>query len=132
MKNIHHKILQACSNLVGTPYENKHCWQVVVSFYKQVYDYELYQYVSEVPSNQEINKIVKCCEKDFIKLSSDTEPQAGDILLISLMGVECHIGVYIGGGQFLHTTKHSGCVVERLARWQSRIRGIYRVKHDRL
>jgi len=63
--------------------------------------------------------------KDFKEV---TDRKFGDILLIKLFGVESHIAVYLGNGFILHTSKHSGCLVERVARWEKLIVGTYRVK----
>jgi cell wall-associated NlpC family hydrolase len=43
----------------------------------------------------------------FIDVGRDAEPQAGDVLLMTVLskhGEPNHAGVYLGGGQFLHHT----------------------------
>lgn len=92
---------------------------------------ELQRYYDEVPKSRDVAKsLVYSSMGDFTKIE-EKDRQHGDIVLIKLFGVESHIGVYIGNDQMLHTTIHSGCVIERLFRWRHLIIGYYRVvKND--
>ena len=55
------------------------------------------------------------------------EPQEGDILAMNLTGRAAdHVGIYLGGGKFLHSTEYAGVCVEQLERYRRRIVGIYR------
>lgn len=113
------------SRLLGTPYETLDCWGIVVEFYRIVFKIELKPYYEEVPETRDIAKrIVYDSMKDFQEVS---DRKFGDILLIKLFGVESHIAVFIGNGMMLHTSKHSGCLIERTARWEKLIVGTYRV-----
>jgi len=118
------------SKLIGIPYKTLDCWGVVREFYKIVFNLELKQYYGEVPETRDMARnIVYASMKDFKEVSSDKR-EFGDILLIKLFGVESHIAVYIGAGKILHTSKHSGCLIENVARWEKLIVGTYRVKKD--
>jgi cell wall-associated NlpC family hydrolase len=66
---------------------------------------------------------------DFKKID-EKEIQFGDIILIKIFGVDSHIGVYLGEDRMLHTTLHSGCVIERVLRWKHLISGYYRVEKN--
>lgn len=43
-------------------------------------------------------------------------------------GGTSHVGVCIGGGQFIHATRDLGVCVQSLSEYRKRIRGYYRVK----
>lgn len=115
------------SKLIGTPYETLDCWGIVREFYKIVYGLELKQYYGEIPETRDMARnIVYASMKDFEEIK--TGKQFGDILLIKLFGIESHIAVYLGNGTMLHTSKHSGCLIEKMTRWEKLVVGIYRVK----
>jgi len=118
----------AYSKLIGTPYEKRDCWGVAVDFYQIELNIKLLEYYSEIPETRDnARDMIYSCMKDFKKVE---DRQYGDLILIKLYGIECHIGIYLGNGQMLHTTSHSGCVIDRLIRWEKLIVGFYRVKHD--
>lgn len=112
-------------HLIGIPYKEKDCWGVVTQFYKDVFSIELKSYYTDIPETKDIAKNIIYSSKGDFQLVENRK--FGDIFLIKLLGVECHIAVYIGDGMVLHTTEHSGCVIERVSRWEKRIVGTYRV-----
>jgi cell wall-associated NlpC family hydrolase len=117
-------------NLLGTPYSEKNCWDIVVQFYKQVFGITLKNYYDDIPSTRhEVKSIIHTNMPDFSKIE-DKDKKFGDIILIKLYGVESHIGVYLENDLMLHTTIHSGCVIERIARWRHLIVGYYRAVKD--
>lgn len=127
-KNTPLKIFQESFNLIGTPYEVLDCWGVAREFYRIVFNVDLKQYYEVIPETRDIAKgIVYDSMKDFIEVE---DRRFGDLVLIRLYGVESHIAVYLGEGNILHTSKHSGCLIERIARWEKLIVGFYRVRHD--
>lgn len=42
-----------------------------------------------------------------------------------------HVGVYLGGDQFIHTREKTGVVIERIAPWLRRIAGFYKRTKER-
>jgi cell wall-associated NlpC family hydrolase len=120
------QISQDFSNLIGTPYEKRDCWGIVVDFYKQVLNMELAPYYSEVPESRGMAQaMVYTARKDFNKVK---EPIFGDIILIKMLGFESHIAVYLGEGKILHTQHKTGCIIDSLARWEKMVVGFYRPK----
>lgn len=113
------------ASLLGTPYAKKDCYGIVREFYKLEFGKELKKYYEDGPKEgAEANNLIYSSVGDF-RLVEDA--RFGDILLIKLMGVECHIAVYLGDGLMIHTTKTTGCVIERFAKWKKLVAGIYRV-----
>ncbi len=118
------------SSLVGVPYKNMDCWEIVRQFYAIEFGIELPVLYLEVPENRDmVEKIVYDVKKDFCEVAGPRK--FGDILLLKLFGVECHVGVYLGNGQILHTTDHSGCVVDRFSRWEKLTVATYRVRDSK-
>ena len=130
MKSICPLSTRAYSKLIGTPYSTLDCWGVVLEFYRLVFNVELKPYYEQIPETRDIAKrIVYDSMKDFIEVS---EREFGDILLIKLFGVESHIAVYLGNGTMLHTSKHSGCLIDKISRWEKLIVGTYRMRQNDL
>ena len=123
------KIPIEVSQLIGTPYEVKDCWAIVREFYLHTFNIELKPYYDGLPKEKnDAREIIKSSTKDFVLARG--ELQFGDILLIRLFGVECHIAVYIGNGRILHTKKGTGCMVDRYATWSKSVSQTYRVAND--
>lgn len=60
------------------------------------------------------------------------EPAPDDILVLNLTGRTAdHVGVYLGGGKFLHSTEYAGVCVEQVERYKKRLMGFYRYVGDR-
>jgi cell wall-associated NlpC family hydrolase len=55
-------------------------------------------------------------------------PEKNCIVEITVCGVPCHVGVCLGDGTFIHTTKTCGVAIEPLHRYKNRIKGYYRIK----
>lgn len=56
------------------------------------------------------------------------EPQAGDVLFLSVHGIPTHCGISLGDGQFIHAFEQDGKVVtSRLDRfWRARLVAVFR------
>jgi len=113
------------NELIGIPYEKYDCWGIVREWYKIVFGMELKHYYHEIPNNRDIaNNLIYSNMGDFKKVDS---PEFGDIVLIKLFGVESHIAVYIGEGKILHTQHKTGCIVDKLSKWEKLVTGYFRV-----
>lgn len=116
-------------SLIGTPYEEKDCWAVVRDFYKLQFDMNLLPYYEEIPEGREDAKdLIYSSMKDFEEVVGPRK--MGDIFLIRLYGVESHVAVYLGEEKMLHTSKHTGCIIESISRWSKLIVGTYRVRES--
>jgi cell wall-associated NlpC family hydrolase len=54
-------------------------------------------------------------------------PEPGCIIEFNILGEPSHIGIYIGHGEFIHSSQKTGVVVEKLRFWKKRVRGYYRI-----
>lgn len=106
------------------------CWGIAREFYKLAFNTELKSYYETIPNdNSKARDLISSNRGDFNLV---TTPKFGDIMLIKLMGLECHIGVYLGDGLFLHTQHGTGCIIDRVTRWEKMISGYFRVKEEAL
>ena len=57
------------------------------------------------------------------------QPEAGDLVLMRVGGMPAHIGVYLGDGKCIHTSRHYGTCCERIdgPRLKGHVMGYYRV-----
>lgn len=102
------------TDLLGTPFEQMKCWDLVVEVYKRS-GIELPNYTD-----------VKMGDWQEIR-----EPSEMNVLVFALYGSELdHVGVYIGEGNFIHATKKSGVCIEHIAKYVPRLRHIYKWKGD--
>lgn len=110
---------------IGRRYEDYNCFDLVKEFYKDHYDLELKNYFEggPVPSRQDVESLVITNKGDFVKVG---KPEFGDIVIIKLYGLECHMGVYIEGGKFLHSARNIGSLLDRSERYHKMIAGYYR------
>lgn len=119
------------SNLIGVPYAKMNCWELCQKFYKQVFGMELQDYFDPTYTEDKnyVNGLIRANDKDFIRVK---KPEFGDLITMRIRGVECHVVVYLGRGLILHTSKTTGSVIDRLARWNTMIVGFYTVEKGQL
>lgn len=109
---------------IGKPYEKYHCLDLVKEFYLDHFNIVLKEYFEgPVPDATGVESIIISNKGDFIQTK---KPRFGDIVIIKIKGLECHIGVVAHNGTFLHSTKVIGSNMDRLERYKHVIAGFYR------
>lgn len=129
MKDSTPLISQGCfsnfTNLIGIPYSRMNCWDLARAFYSQVLEVELKHYYLDAPQDlKERESLIYSSKGDFEKVHM---AMFSDIILLKIRGIECHIAIYLGDGLMLHTDKHRGSYIDRVARWGKTITGYYRL-----
>jgi cell wall-associated NlpC family hydrolase len=115
--------LEFLPKLIGIPYEEKDCWDIVKDFYAYAFGVDLSAY-DIVPQDIKANE--GQIERQKVFFEKTKNPQMGDIILFTVLGHNAHVGVYLDQERFLHSKKTIGCVVERFGHWENRIEGIYK------
>ena len=134
MRDIRLKTTQEYSNniiksLVGVPYDLYDCWGIVKMFY-ELHGIELPEYYETPPNDSSISaQYISEAKSDYQKVEG--LPEYGDIVLIKVLGLVSHCGVYVGNGLLLHTRDKINCTLESLKRHKPRIAGIYRFVNDK-
>jgi cell wall-associated NlpC family hydrolase len=115
--------------LIGIPYEECDCWKLCIRAYKDLFSIELKHYFDETPENLQVRKsLIYSNIGDFVPVE---RPEFGNLILFNIRGVDSHIGMYLWGNSFLHTTKGTGSVVGDLLKYNDLITGYYRLKEFR-
>lgn len=117
---------------IGRDYGTYNCFDLVKEFYKDQFNLELSHYFEgDVPARKQIESLIVSNKGDFVEIS-EKDKQFGDIVVIRLYGIECHMGVVIHGGRFLHSARNIGSLMDRLERYNKMIAGYYRhrERHD--
>lgn len=115
--------LEFLPKVIGVPYEEMDCWDIVKYFYAHAFDIDLSAY-DIVPQDLKTNAPqIEKKKRFFDKIE---EPRTGDIILFTVLGHNAHVGIYLDSSTFLHTKKSVGCAIERFEYWKKRIEGIYR------
>jgi len=116
---------KALVTLIGTSYDQLDCWGIVREFYR-LHGLNLKEYYKDAPNNTEVSAgLISKYRSDFDEV---TEPTYGDLILINLLGLPSHVAVYLKEGLILHTNKKTGCMIDKLSRWQRQIVAYYRVR----
>lgn len=107
------------------------CWGLVLLYYREVLKQELPSLDDEYASafdSQRVRELVDCTKPEVEAVRTE-EPETGDIAVIKLAGIPCHVGVYITPDYVLHIERGKDSCIERLAalRKRARIEGVYRV-----
>lgn len=114
------------SGLIGTPYSEKNCLDIVKDFYRIELGVEIkHSFDGDVNDREHIKNLIYSNIGEFKKVDN---PQYGDIILMKMRGLESHIGVYLDEVRFLHTSQTTNCVIDRLQRWDKVIVGFYRLE----
>jgi cell wall-associated NlpC family hydrolase len=109
------------SDLVGKPFEEIKCWELAVEVFRRAEivlpDYATECGAIETGVTEKRNQWVRC---------------AGNIPVPALIvfmshGICDHVGVYLGGGKFIHAHEASGVTICRTDHpaWKRRIEGYY-------
>lgn len=125
-------MLSTVDKYIGIPYKKNgrdlngcDCYGIVCMFYMDHFGIKLNQYVYD-----EIDAVTKNYT-DEIELNwrEVSEPVVGDVVYFNMLGHPMHVGVYIGGGKFIHNFSESGS--STIAdinhnKWKQRLIGFWR------
>ena len=112
------------ANIIGVGYNKMDCYELTIDFYKELLDIDLNNLSYDQPVKQdEIDKLFNLEKLNFKKVG---DRKFGDIIVIRVYGLAAHIGIFLDGKKFLHTTSKTDCVIDNLDRYKKRIIGFYR------
>lgn len=124
------------NNYIGIPYkfagygmDGADCWGLVRMILRREYGKELPAYAHDDPSQHRIAAIVDSV-LPTAPVEKVTDPEPGDLVLLTITGYPCHIGVVAGAGLMVHTLFKHDSALESYAgsRWAKRLEGFYRVR----
>ena len=123
-------------HLIGIPYQNKgrnpeqglDCWGLLREFYREFMGIELPSYddtYTDAFDRVSTSYAIDAHNNQWYRV---TEPAFGDAVLCKLSGHACHVGVYLGNHQMLHTQMGHDSALDRIdgIKWKNRLAGFYR------
>lgn len=117
---------------LGLPYvpHQSDCWTLVRRFASEQLGKNYPEFMYDVPTILEDAQAQIENQKHFLgKVWNQVNaPELGDILIFRIFSRECHVGISLGGIDFLHTLKGRNSCIERLTDqdWNKRLTGVYR------
>ncbi len=114
------------SKYIGRDYETYNCLDLVKEFYKDFFGLEVKNYYEgPVPDRKQVESLIVTNRGDFVEVGAKNI-RFGDLVVIKLYGIECHIGVVVNSSKFLHSARNIGSNMDRLERYSKLISGYYR------
>ena len=123
-----------CSDYIGIPYKERgrgrdglDCWGLVCLMYADM-DIDVPSYLHEYITSSDIDSVATAINKNKSHWRKVEAPDVGDVLVFNIMGFPCHVGVYVGQGDFIHSFRGTAVCVERLnsISWSRRLSEVYR------
>lgn len=122
---------------VGIPYADRgrshagaDCWGLVRLVYQEQFATALPSFVDDYAHSADpaVEELAAREREGWEPVQG--EPAEGDVLLFRIAGRLAHVGVAIGGGQFLHAREGHAATIERLnsGSWKHRVAGAYRYR----
>jgi len=125
---------------VGIPYVDNgrdpavglDCWGLIISIIKDLYGYN----GLPDPKYRKFTLLRRKVDmfKDYDMFYwADTvkgEPVCGDFILIRVIGIAMHGGIYVANGEFLHAVAGKGIRLCNMPFWKKQVQGIYRLKDE--
>lgn len=117
---------EIAKNLVGTPYAEAPCWEIVRRAYLEGHKVALPRY----SYGRTVETIEPVLREGLSFWDKVEVPEPGDAVLLWVHSPEhpTHVGVYLGDGFLLHTREKTGALVESILteEGQRRVSGYYR------
>lgn len=112
---------------VGRDYEKCNCFDLVKEFYKNELGVDLTNYweSESIPSRLDRQTLITASKGNFEKVEV---PKFGDIIVVNLYGMACHLGVYIDHKIILHSLRKIGSCLEPTNKYARMIEGYYRYR----
>ncbi len=110
---------------IGKPYDQYNCLDLVKEFYKDFFHLSVKNYYEgSTPDRKEVSSLINTNRGDFEQITG--KKKFGDLVVIKLYGIECHLGVVLDENTFLHSSRGIGSHIERISRYKNLISGFYR------
>jgi cell wall-associated NlpC family hydrolase len=117
----------------GRDFDGFDCWGLVKTYYREERNIDLPEFNISSSDAKSINKNMtsEANLKKWVAVEK-INIQMGDVITMSLSSRHpdfvTHVGVFIGGGKFLHTIEGQTSTISNMISpmWNQRIRGFYR------
>jgi len=123
-------------HLIGIPYQNKgrdpaqglDCWGLLRVFYREFMGIELPSYEDTYTDAFDRAATSTAIDAHQNQWHMVDRPKYGDAVLCRINGMACHVGVYLGNNQMLHTQSGHDSALDQIDgfKWKNRLAGFYR------
>lgn len=109
------------------------CWGLVRLVYERQFGIALPSFATDYGSTVDVQTIAQLVAGEQ-KHWSEVPPAdvaCGDVILLRVRGLECHVGIVLEEGKFLHVIKGANCCIEsyKSLLWRKRVSGFWRYSH---
>lgn len=105
------------------------CYGVIMLWYEKRLGIKLIDPFSDYPEGPAWRDKSLFIENYHLQWEKVESPKKYDVVLFKdKKGMVNHAGVFMGKNKFLHTSKISGAVIQKLDQWDDRVEGFYRFK----
>ena len=113
-------------DLIGTPYEEINCWELVVELYKRA-GVELEDYNISVDATRQVAAAMEQEKKFSWEQIKSPEPMCAVAMYVTGK-VVAHCGIFIGENKFMHSVADNGVIITKLSDplWKNKIQGFYK------
>jgi sulfur carrier protein ThiS len=124
---------------VGIPYKEAgrdiagiDCWGLLRLIYKEQYNIDIPSFSDSYTSSKDRDLTTELIAQNKEQWVQQENPEVGDGILFRVLGLETHIGVYLGDNKFIHAKEGHSSVIESLtsAKWKNRVTGYFRYTAD--
>jgi cell wall-associated NlpC family hydrolase len=117
----------------GRDLDGLDCWGLVSLIYKDVLDLEIPNYeISALDTDKVCEAMSWGRDNDGWMEVAKGEYRPGDLVALAMHlkypDMINHVGVYVGGGSFIHTQQKTGAIISPMYHilYEKRVKGVYR------
>ncbi len=124
------------NDYIGIPFKGKgrerdeglDCWGLARVVYHEQFGIMLPSMIGGYKSTNDMVLIQELIDANRSAWQKAKTPRVGDIVTLSVMGYETHLGIYVGNERMLHVMKGQDTCLQNLASagWSKRVTGYYR------
>lgn len=124
------------NHLIGIPYLSKgrnpeqglDCWGLLRVFYREFMGLELPSYDDTYADAFDQAATATAIAANQNQWHMVSVPAFGDAILCRLNGQPCHVGIFLGNNQMLHTQSGHDSALDMIdgIKWKNRLAGFYR------
>lgn len=106
------------------------CWGLVAAVVAERWGLELPSHAGEYETaadRHDLAAVVAGGQSEWTEISP-AAARVGDVVVLRLAGAECHVGLVVAPGWFLHSLRGCDSVIESWehAAWRNRLAGVWR------
>ena len=120
---------------IGIPYGSKgedrscvDCWGLMRLIYQEQKGVTLPDFSGLYDDSNNAEQAAATIVSGIPSFTKSETPEVFDIIILRIMGWDCHCGLYLGEGRMIHSLEGHSAAIEDIDshKWKDRIEGFYR------